>query len=91
MPAGRRGNAGASTSSSRRSAISGPYGHPARFVHIAGTNGKGSVAHYLEQGLRFAGSTGSWTGPHVFDYGERFHVEDAQPAVAICHQQVAVP
>ncbi|MCP3956741.1 MAG: hypothetical protein GY719_02695 [bacterium] len=52
-----------------------PDGHPARLVHISGTNGKGSVAHYLEQGLRFAGSTGSWTGPHVFDYAERFHVD----------------
>ncbi len=31
-----------------------PGGHPARFVHISGTNGKGSVAHYLEQGLTHA-------------------------------------
>jgi dihydrofolate synthase/folylpolyglutamate synthase len=56
-----------------------PGGHPSRFVHVAGTNGKGSVAYYLEQGLRFAGATGSWTGPHVFDYAERFHV-DGEPA-----------
>jgi dihydrofolate synthase / folylpolyglutamate synthase len=56
-----------------------PDGHPSRFVHVAGTNGKGSVAYYLEQGLRFAGATGSWTGPHVFDYAERFHV-DGEPA-----------
>ena len=51
-----------------------PDGHPAKLLHITGTNGKGSVAHYLEQGLRFAGNTGSWTGPHVFDYAERFHI-----------------
>ena len=51
-----------------------PDGHPTRFLHITGTNGKGSVAYYLEQGLRFAGNTGSWTGPHVFDYAERFHI-----------------
>jgi len=51
-----------------------PDGHPARLIQISGTNGKGSVAHYLEQGLGFAGATGSWTGPHVFDYAERFHL-----------------
>ncbi len=31
-----------------------PDGHQARFVHVSGTNGKGSVAHYLEQGLAHA-------------------------------------
>jgi dihydrofolate synthase/folylpolyglutamate synthase len=51
-----------------------PKGHPSRLIHVTGTNGKGSVIYYLEQGLRFAGNTGSWTGPHVFDYAERFHL-----------------
>ncbi|MEM7349845.1 MAG: hypothetical protein AAF657_03500 [Acidobacteriota bacterium] len=55
-----------------------PNGHPTRFVHISGTNGKGSVAHYLEQGLRCSGPTGSWTGPHVFDYAERLHINAEQ-------------
>ncbi len=59
-----------------------PGGHPTRFVHISGTNGKGSVAHYLEQGLRFAGPTGSWTGPHVFDYAERLHINAERVAHA---------
>ncbi len=59
-----------------------PGGHPARFVHISGTNGKGSVAHYLEQGLAHAGAVGSWTGPHLFDYAERFHVNAEQPSRA---------
>lgn len=49
-----------------------PDGHPTRLLHVTGTNGKGSVIHYLEQG--FPGPTGSWTGPHVFDYAERFHI-----------------
>ena len=62
-----------------------PDGHPARLVHISGTNGKGSVAHYLEQGLRCAGATGSWTGPHVFDYCERLHL-NAEPA---SHAEIA--
>lgn len=51
-----------------------PGGHPSRLLHVTGTNGKGSVVYYLEQGLRFDGNTGSWTGPHVFDYAERFHI-----------------
>ncbi len=52
-----------------------PKGHPSRLIHVTGTNGKGSVVYYLEQGLRFSGNTGSWTGPHVFDYAERFHID----------------
>ncbi len=68
-----------------------PGGHPARFVHVSGTNGKGSVAHYLEQGLadaavapeaRQRNTTGSWTGPHVFDYAERIHVHAEQASRA---------
>ena len=52
-----------------------PQGHPSRLIHITGTSGKGSVSHHLEMGLRLAGSTGSWTGPHVFDYAERFRLQ----------------
>ena len=68
-----------------------PDGHPARFVHVSGTNGKGSVCHYLEQGLSAAGAdseapeghvTGSWTGPHLFDYAERFHAGGRQASHA---------
>lgn len=51
-----------------------PQGHPSQLLHITGTNGKGSTAFYLAQGLRFAGNTGTWTSPHVFDYAERFHI-----------------
>jgi dihydrofolate synthase/folylpolyglutamate synthase len=50
-----------------------PDGHPSRLIQVTGTNGKGSVIHYLEQG--FPAKTGSWTGPHVFDYAERFHID----------------
>lgn len=49
-----------------------PQGTTTKLIHVTGTNGKGSVIHYLEQG--FPGNTGSWTGPHVFDYAERFHI-----------------
>ena len=62
-----------------------PNGHPSRLIHITGTNGKGSVAHFLEQGLGFSGNTGSWTGPHVFDYAERFHINGKQ----VDHAEIA--
>ncbi len=57
-----------------------PCGHPTRLIHVSGTNGKGSVCFALEQALGFAGPTGSWTGPHVFDYAERFHINGCQVA-----------
>lgn len=55
-----------------------PEGHPTRFVLLTGTNGKGSTAYHLCRGLRCFGNTGSWTGPHIFDYAERFHLNGDQ-------------
>lgn len=43
-----------------------------RFVHVAGTNGKGSVCAMLESILRAAGlRTGLFTSPHLRRYNER--------------------
>lgn len=48
-------------------------------IHIAGTNGKGSVAAMLESILRRAGwRTGLYTSPHLIRLGERIQV-DRQP------------
>lgn len=56
-----------------------PDGHPTKLIQITGTNGKGSVSYYLEQGLKVTGNnSGSWTGPHIFDYAERFHINSQQ-------------
>jgi len=45
------------------------------YIHIAGTNGKGSVAALLESILRRAGySTGLYTSPHLIDVRERIRV-----------------
>jgi len=50
-------------------------GHPERSwksIHIAGTNGKGSVAAMVECGLRAAGlATGRYTSPHLDRIEER--------------------
>jgi len=44
-------------------------------IHIAGTNGKGSVAAMLEAILRVAGwKTGLYTSPHLVKLGERVQV-----------------
>ena len=42
-------------------------------IHVAGTNGKGSVCAMLERCLREAGfRTGMYTSPHMMYYNERF-------------------
>lgn len=46
-----------------------------RFVHIAGTNGKGSVLAFLTSILCEAGyRTGCYSSPEVFSYEEKFRV-----------------
>ena len=45
-------------------------------VHIAGTNGKGSVAAMVESVLRAAGHrTGLFTSPHISSFRERFRID----------------
>ena len=44
-------------------------------IHIAGTNGKGSVSHMLASVLQAAGyTTGLYTSPHLYDFRERIRV-----------------
>jgi dihydrofolate synthase / folylpolyglutamate synthase len=44
-------------------------------VHIAGTNGKGSVSHMLASILQSAGyKTGLYTSPHLKDFRERIRI-----------------
>ena len=45
-------------------------------IHIAGTNGKGSVAHMIASVLQQAGyRTGLFTSPHLQDFRERIRVD----------------
>lgn len=54
------------------------YGHPHRkyrTIHVAGTNGKGSVSHMLSAILQAAGyKTGLYTSPHLKDFRERIKI-----------------
>ncbi len=44
-------------------------------IHIAGTNGKGSVSHMLSAALQHAGyKTGLYTSPHLADFRERIRI-----------------
>ena len=44
-------------------------------IHIAGTNGKGSVSHMLASILQEAGlKTGLYTSPHLLDFRERIKI-----------------
>src|SRR5690242_5656449 len=54
-------------------------GHPERgqiFVHVGGTNGKGSVSAMIEACLRAQGyRTGLYTSPHLHRYVERIRID----------------
>lgn len=50
-----------------------------RTVHVAGTNGKGSVANMLASALAGAGlKVGLYTSPHILDFSERMRVVDGR-------------
>ncbi len=62
----------------RMRALLGALGHPEahlRAIHIAGTKGKGTVAHYVARILDCAGyRVGLYTSPHLADVRERISV-----------------
>lgn len=63
----------------RMRALLGVLGNPQdslRFVHVAGTNGKGSVCAYLASILQAAGfRTGLFTSPYIVEFAERIRVD----------------
>ena len=63
-------------------ALSKAYNHPHtafKTIHVAGTNGKGSVSHTLASILQSAGyKVGLYTSPHLRDFSERIRV-NGQP------------
>lgn len=53
-------------------------------LHVAGTNGKGSVTAFAERALRSAGyRTGRYTSPHLVDLSERFAINGKAVASAV--------
>lgn len=72
---------GARASLSNLSAYLELANHPERklrVIHIAGTNGKGSVSAYIDSILRQAGyTTALFTSPHLIKINERFRINFA--------------
>jgi dihydrofolate synthase/folylpolyglutamate synthase len=66
----------------RMLAVCEALGHPERgmrFVHVAGTNGKGSVCAMTEAALRASGlRTGLYTSPHLVSPTERIQIGGAE-------------
>ena len=54
------------------------FGHPHknfRSIHIAGTNGKGSLSHLIAAELQVSGyRVGLYTSPHLLDFRERIRI-----------------
>ena len=67
----------------RMQAFEEALGHPTRqfrSIHIAGTNGKGSVANMLASALSSCGlKAGLFTSPHLLDFRERMVVSSMIP------------
>ena len=65
----------------RISALLAELGNPQndlRFVHVAGTNGKGSTSTMLSHILKAGGyKTGLFTSPYVFSFCERIQINNA--------------
>jgi dihydrofolate synthase / folylpolyglutamate synthase len=64
--------------------------HAFHSVHVAGTNGKGSVCALVERVLRAArAETGLFTSPHLVDFRERIRVNGCWPAEAALSERLA--
>src|SRR5947208_10984373 len=62
----------------RLAELAGNPQHQLRFIHVAGTNGKGSTCAMLESIYRGAGlRVGLFTSPHLVAFGERIQVNRA--------------
>jgi dihydrofolate synthase/folylpolyglutamate synthase len=68
-------------------------GHPERTfrsLHVAGTNGKGSVTAMTHAALHAAGiRAGRYTSPHLRDLAERFVIQDRPVETALLESTVA--
>ncbi len=54
----------------------GVYDTDAKIIHVAGTNGKGSVCNYLQEALLKSGlHVGLFTSPHLVTINERIRVD----------------
>ena len=66
-------------------------GHPHKnykIIHVAGTNGKGSVSNMLTSALASQGlKVGLYTSPHILDFRERIRMVTCHPGPVSCHPE----
>ena len=78
----KQGAAGYKPGLETTKALDEHFGHPHenfRSIHVAGTNGKGSVSHCLAALLQVCGyRVGLYTSPHLVDFRERIRI-NGQP------------
>ncbi|MGN0202820.1 MAG: bifunctional folylpolyglutamate synthase/dihydrofolate synthase [Candidatus Cryptobacteroides sp.] len=61
-----------------------------RSIHVAGTNGKGSVANMLASVLSARGlKVGLYTSPHILDFRERMRIKDGEEPVELISKEEA--
>ncbi len=74
----RQGKAAYKADLNNTLALDAHFGHPHRnfkTIHVAGTNGKGSVSHALAAVLQSSGlKVGLYTSPHLRDFRERIKI-----------------
>lgn len=57
-----------------------------KFVHVAGTNGKGSTVEYISDALIFSGyKTGQFTSPYITHYADRIRINGEEiDEISLC-------
>jgi len=71
---------GLSKTANLLSAFGNPH-NDQKYIHIAGTNGKGSVAAFIASVLKHAGfRVGLYSSPHLVRFTERFRINDEEIA-----------
>ncbi len=69
----------------------GLTGHPHKkymTIHVAGTNGKGSVSNMLASVCAVSGlRTGLYTSPHIIDFRERMRIIDADGSLRLISKE----
>ena len=75
----------------RMTAFDELLGHPSgafKSIHVAGTNGKGSVANMLAANLSASSyKTGLYTSPHILDFRERMRIKDGSAPVSMVPEE----
>ncbi len=78
----RQGKAAYKANLDNTLALDAYFNHPHKqfkSIHVAGTNGKGSVSHMLASVLQEAGhKTGLYTSPHLNDFRERIRINGTE-------------